>query len=119
MQAQVVPNAAAPDVAGKAPDEIAPEDALSVDGATVTSATPDQALIVPTEPVVDEDNRSALDKILSSPMLMGLIGGGALLVLLLLVFMSLECSSDGDRRRIVRRRVTRARSCPLRLWAYP
>ncbi|WP_456292709.1 FimV/HubP family polar landmark protein [Pseudomonas sp. AK106] len=87
MQAQVVPNAAAPDVAGKAPDEIAPEDALPVDGAAVTSATPDQALIVPTEPVVDEDNRSALDKILASPMLMGLIGGGALLVLLLLLLL--------------------------------
>lgn len=87
MQAQVVPSAAAPDVAGKAPDEIAPEDALPVDGAAVTSATPDQALIVPTEPVVDEDNRSALDKILASPMLMGLIGGGALLVLLLLLLL--------------------------------
>lgn len=87
MQAQVVPNAAAPDVAGKAPDEIAPEDALPVDGAAVTSATPDQALIVPTEPVVDEDNRSALEKILASPMLMGLIGGGALLLLLLLLLL--------------------------------
>ena len=87
MQAQVVPSAAAPDVAGKAPDEIAPEDALPVDGAAVTSATPDQALIVPTEPVVDEDNRSTLDKILASPMLMGLIGGGALLVLLLLLLL--------------------------------
>lgn len=87
MQAQVVPSAAAPDVAGKAPNEIAPEDALPVDGAAVTSATPDQALIVPTEPVVDEDNRSALDKILASPMLMGLIGGGALLVLLLLLLL--------------------------------
>lgn len=87
MQAEVVPNAAAPDVAGKAPNEIAPEDALPVDGAAVTSATPDQSLIVPAEPVVDEDNRSALDKILSSPMLMGLIGGGALLVLLLLLLL--------------------------------
>uniref|UniRef100_A0A7C2BBW9 Peptidoglycan-binding protein n=1 Tax=Pseudomonas graminis TaxID=158627 RepID=A0A7C2BBW9_9PSED len=87
MQAQLVPSAAAPDVAGKAPDEIAPEDALPVDGAAVTSATPDQALIVPTEPVVDEDNRSTLDKILASPMLMGLIGGGALLVLLLLLLL--------------------------------
>lgn len=87
MQAEVVPNAAAPDAAGKAPNEIAPEDALPVDGAAVTSATPDQPLIVPTEPVVDEDNRSALDKILSSPMLMGIIGGGALLVLLLLLLL--------------------------------
>jgi pilus assembly protein FimV len=87
MQAEVVPNAAAPDVAGKAPNEIAPEDALPVDGAAVTSATPDQSLIVPAEPAVDEDNRSALDKILSSPMLMGLIGGGALLVLLLLLLL--------------------------------
>ena len=87
MQAQVVPGAAAPDAAGKAPNEIAPEDALPVDGAAVTSATPDQALIVPTEPVADEDHRSALDKILSSPMLMGLIGGGALLVLLLLLLL--------------------------------
>jgi pilus assembly protein FimV len=88
MQAEVVPNAAAPDAAGKAPNEIAPEDALPVDGAAVTSATPDQPLIVPTEPVVDEDNRSALDKILSSPMLMGIIGGGALLVLLLLLLLA-------------------------------
>lgn len=87
MQAEVVPNAATPDVAGKAPNEIAPEDALPVDGAAVTGATPDQPLIVPTEPVVDEDNRSALDKILSSPMLMGIIGGGALLVLLLLMLL--------------------------------
>ncbi|KGF66096.1 FimV/HubP family polar landmark protein [Pseudomonas lutea] len=87
MQAEVVPNAAAPDAAGKAPNEIAPEDALPVDGAAVTSATPDQPLIVPAEPVVDEDNRSALDKILSSPMLMGIIGGGALLVLLLLLLL--------------------------------
>jgi pilus assembly protein FimV len=88
MQAEVVPSAAAPDAAGKAPNEIAPEDALPVDGAAVTSATPDQPLIVPTEPVVDEDNRSALDKILSSPMLMGIIGGGALLVLLLLLLLA-------------------------------
>ncbi|MBD8123407.1 FimV family protein [Pseudomonas lutea] len=87
MQAEVVPNAAAPDAAGKAPNEIAPEDALPVDGAAVTSATPDQPLIVPAEPVVDEDNRSALDKILSSPMLMGIIGGGAVLVLLLLLLL--------------------------------
>ncbi|WP_342653258.1 FimV/HubP family polar landmark protein [Pseudomonas sp. F3-2] len=87
MPAQIVPNSAAPDAAGKPPNEIAPEDALPVDGAKVTSATPDQALAVAPDPAATEDNRSALDKILASPMLMGLIGGGALLVLLLLLLL--------------------------------
>lgn len=87
MPAQIVPNSAAPDAAGKPPNEIAPEDALPVDGAKVTSATPDQPLAVAPDPAATEDNRSALDKILASPMLMGLIGGGALLVLLLLLLL--------------------------------
>jgi pilus assembly protein FimV len=87
MQAQVIPGAAAPGAAGKPSDEIAPEDALPVDGAAVTSATPDQPLIVPPEAAADEDNRSTLEKILASPMMMGLVGGGALLVLLLLLLL--------------------------------
>jgi pilus assembly protein FimV len=89
MPAEIVPPPAAPDAAGKPPNEIAPEDALPVDGAKVTGATPDQPLAVtpPPEAASDADNRSTLDKILASPMLMGLIGGGALLVLLLLVLL--------------------------------
>jgi pilus assembly protein FimV len=86
MPARVVPDTAAPDASGKPPNEIAPEDALPVDGAKVTGATPDQPLVVPPD-AANPDNRSALDKILASPMLMGLIGGGALLVLLLLVLL--------------------------------
>lgn len=89
MPAEIVPPPAAPDAAGKPPNEIAPEDALPVDGAKVTGATPDQPLAVtpPPEAASDADNQSTLDKILASPMLMGLIGGGALLVLLLLVLL--------------------------------
>jgi len=89
MPAEIVPPPAAPDAAGKPPNEIAPEDALPVDGAKVTGATPDQPLAVtpPPEAASNADNQSALDKILASPMLMGLIGGGALLVLLLLVLL--------------------------------
>ncbi|SEQ63869.1 pilus assembly protein FimV [Pseudomonas sp. NFACC02] len=88
MPAQIVPPPAAPDAAGKPPNEIAPEDALPVEGATVTGATPDQPSVAPQTPAAtDADNQSALDKILASPMLMGLIGGGALLVLLLLLLL--------------------------------
>lgn len=88
MPAEIVPPPAAPDAAGKPPNEIAPEDALPVEGATVTGATPDQPLAVtPPEAANNADNQSALDKILASPMLMGLIGGGALLVLLLLLLL--------------------------------
>ncbi|TDV70508.1 FimV/HubP family polar landmark protein [Pseudomonas sp. LP_7_YM] len=87
MPAQIVAPSAAPDAAGKPPDEIAPEDALPVDGAKVTGATPDQPLEVQPDPAASPDNRSALDKILASPTLMGLIGGGVLLVLLLLVLL--------------------------------
>jgi pilus assembly protein FimV len=89
MPAEIVPPPAAPDAAGKPPNEIAPEDALPVDGAKVTGATPDQPLAVTPLPEAasDVDNQSTLDKILASPMLMGLIGGGALLVLLLLVLL--------------------------------
>ncbi|MGH8419151.1 MAG: FimV/HubP family polar landmark protein [Pseudomonas sp.] len=86
MPAQIVPPAA-PDAAGKPPNEIAPEDALPVDGATVTGATPDQPLAVQPDPAANPDNRSALDKILASPTLMGLIGGGVLLFLLLLMLL--------------------------------
>jgi pilus assembly protein FimV len=88
MPAEIVPPPAAPDAAGKPPNEIAPEDALPVDGAKVTGATPDQPLAVtPPDAANGADNQSALDKILASPALMGLIGGGALLVLLLLVLL--------------------------------
>jgi pilus assembly protein FimV len=88
MPAEIVPPPAAPDTAGKPPDEIAPEDALPVEGAKVTGATPDQPLAVaPPDASNNADNQSALDKILASPMLMGLIGGGALLVLLLLLLL--------------------------------
>jgi pilus assembly protein FimV len=88
MPAQIVPPSAAPDAAGKPPNEIAPEDALPVEGAKVEGATPDQPLAVaPPEAADNADNQSALDKILASPMLMGLIGGGALLVLLLLLLL--------------------------------
>jgi pilus assembly protein FimV len=88
MPAEIVPPPAAPDAAGKPPNEIAPEDALPVEGAKVTGATPDQPLAVtPPEAANNADNQSALDKILASPMLMGLIGGGALLVLLLLLLL--------------------------------
>ena len=86
MPAQVVPTPAAPDAASKPPNEIAPEDALPVDGAKVSNATPDQPLVVPADAAA-QDNQSALDKILASPMLMGIIGGGALLVLLLLLLL--------------------------------
>ncbi|MFJ5297069.1 FimV/HubP family polar landmark protein [Pseudomonas sp. NPDC088368] len=86
MPAQIVPPPAAPDSAGKPPNEIAPEDALPVEGAKVTGATPDQPLVVPPD-AVNPDNQSSLDKILASPMLMGLIGGAAILVLLLLVLL--------------------------------
>lgn len=87
MPAQIVPPSAAPDAAGKPPNEIAPEDALPVDGAKVTGATPDQPLAVQPDAAAGPDNRSTLDKILASPTLLGLIGGGALLVLLLLVLL--------------------------------
>jgi pilus assembly protein FimV len=88
MPAEIVPPSAAPDAAGKPPNEIAPEDALPVEGAKVTGATPDQPLAVaPPDASNNADNQSALDKILASPMLMGLIGGGALLVLLLLLLL--------------------------------
>jgi pilus assembly protein FimV len=88
MPAEIVPPPAAPDTAGKPPNEIAPEDALPVEGAKVTGATPDQPLAVaPPEAANNADEQSALDKILASPMLMGLIGGGALLVLLLLLLL--------------------------------
>lgn len=88
MPAEIVPPPAAPDAAGKPPNEIAPEDALPVEGAKVTGATPDQPLAVtPPDATDNADNQSALDKILASPMLMGLIGGGALLVLLLLLLL--------------------------------
>jgi pilus assembly protein FimV len=89
MQAAIVPPAATPDAVGKPADEIAPEDALPVEGAKVTSATPDQPLVLtPVEPVAAADSQSALDKILASPMLMGIIGGGVLLVLLLLLLLA-------------------------------
>ncbi|MFK3800306.1 FimV/HubP family polar landmark protein [Pseudomonas sp. NPDC088444] len=84
MSAQIVPPA--PDSAGKPPNEIAPEDALPVEGANVTGATPDQPLAVQPD-AAKPDNQSALDKILASPMLLGLIGGAAVLVLLLLVLL--------------------------------
>lgn len=87
MPAQIVAPSAAPDAAGKPPDEIAPEDALPVDGAKVTGETPDQPLEVQPDAAATPDNRSALDKILASPTLMGLIGGGVLLVLLLLILL--------------------------------
>jgi pilus assembly protein FimV len=86
MPAEIVPKPAAPDTAGKPPNEIAPEDALPVDGAKVSNATPDQPLVVPPDAAAPDD-RSALDKILASPLLMGIIGGGALLVLLLLLLL--------------------------------
>jgi pilus assembly protein FimV len=88
MPAEIVQPSAAPDAASKPPNEIAPEDALPVEGAKVTGATPDQPLaVVPPDAADSADNQSALDKILASPMLMGLIGGGALLVLLLLLLL--------------------------------
>ncbi len=87
MPAEVVAPSAAPDTAGKPPNEVAPEDALPVDGAKVTAATPDQPLAVSPDAATNVDNRSSLDKILASPMLMGLIGGGALLILLLLLLL--------------------------------
>ncbi len=87
MPAQIVPPPAAPDTAGKPPNEIAPEDALPVEGANVTAATPDQPLAVQPDAAANPDNQSALDKILASPMLLGLIGGAAVLVLLLLVLL--------------------------------
>jgi len=88
MPAEIVPPPAAPDAAGKPPNEIAPEDALPVDGAKVTGATPDQPLAAtPPDAANTPENRSALDKILASPALMGLIGGAALLVLLLVLLL--------------------------------
>ncbi|MFJ3484374.1 FimV/HubP family polar landmark protein [Pseudomonas sp. NPDC090202] len=88
MPAAIVPPPAAPDSAGKPPNEIAPEDALPVEGAKVTSATPDQPPVAtPPDAAANPDNQSALDKILASPVLLGLIGGGALLVLLLLLLL--------------------------------
>ena len=87
MPAQIVSPAPAPDAAGKPPNEIAPEDALPVEGANVTGATPDQPLVVAPDTAANPDNQSALDKILASPMLMGLIGGAAVLVLLLLTLL--------------------------------
>jgi pilus assembly protein FimV len=86
MPAEVVAPAAAPDAVGKLPNEIAPEDALPVEGANVVPATADQPMAAQPE-TVDVDNRSSLDRILASPMLMGLIGGGALLVLVLLLLL--------------------------------
>ena len=67
MAAQIVPSAT-PDAAGKPANEIAPEDALPVDGAQVTGATPDQPLVVQPDAAADTDNQSTLDKILASPM---------------------------------------------------
>ncbi|WP_296255100.1 MULTISPECIES: FimV/HubP family polar landmark protein [unclassified Pseudomonas] len=84
MGAQIVPPVGAPDAAGKPPDEIAPEDALPVDGAKVTGATPDQPLAIQPDAATPADDRNTLDKILANPTLLGLIGGGALLILLLL-----------------------------------
>ena len=87
MPATVVPNPAIPDVPGKLPNEIAPEDALPVDGATVSAATPEQPLAVtPAEPETDASN-NPFNKLLASPLLLGLVGGGALLILLLLLLL--------------------------------
>ncbi|MDH0748093.1 tetratricopeptide repeat protein [Pseudomonas sp. GD03842] len=84
IAAQIVPPA--PDSAGKPPNEIAPEDALPVEGAKIDTAGADQPPA--TQPEAEpRDNQSALDKILASPMLMGLIAGAAVLVLLLLVLL--------------------------------
>jgi pilus assembly protein FimV len=100
MPAQIVPPPASPDAAGKPPNEIAPEDALPVEGATVTGATPDQPSVAPQPTAAtDADNQSALDKILASPMLMGLIGGGALLLLLLLLARRRNALIEAEKHR--------------------
>jgi pilus assembly protein FimV len=88
MPAAIVPNPAIPDAAGKPPNEIAPEDALPVDGAKVIAATPDQPLAVkPPADVQAQESGNPFNALLSNPVLLGLIGGGALLILLLLLFL--------------------------------
>ncbi|HEY0289705.1 MAG TPA: FimV/HubP family polar landmark protein [Pseudomonas sp.] len=83
MPATAVPNSASVDAAGKPLNEIAPEDALPVDGAKVTAATPDQPLVESDA----TDSNNPFNKLLANPLLLGLVGGGALLILLLLLFL--------------------------------
>ncbi|OUM05473.1 peptidoglycan-binding protein [Pseudomonas syringae] len=67
--------------------EVAPEDALPAGAAQVATPAADQPLAV--EPVVVPEEEDTLQKILDNPVLLGLIGGAALLILaLLLLFLA-------------------------------
>lgn len=85
MPADIAGNPAASNPAGKPPNEIAPEDALPIEGAQVSSATPDQPLQVQAPASQPDD---LLTKMKSNPMVAGLVAGLlALLVLMgLLIF---------------------------------
>lgn len=67
--------------------EVAPEDALPAGAAQVATPAAEQPLAV--EPVAVPEEEDTLQKILDNPVLLGLIGGAALLILaLLLLFLA-------------------------------
>ncbi len=71
----------------KPPGEVAPEDALPAGAAQVATPAADQPLAV--EPVAAPEEDDTLQKVLDNPVLLGLIGGAALLILaLLLLFLA-------------------------------
>jgi pilus assembly protein FimV len=76
---------AAPGAPAKPPGEIAPEDALPAGAAQVSAPAAEQPLAV--EPVVAEeaDSDQAFKQLLGNPIVLGLIGGAAVLLLLLLM----------------------------------
>lgn len=74
------------EVAAKVPGEVAPEDVLPPAAAQASAAPAAEPIApAPAAPAQEEDTENSLNKLLSSPLLLGLVGGGALLIVLLLL----------------------------------